>query len=427
MSEKRIHVVLGGGGSKCVAYVGALRALSSKVYRFESVSACSAGTVIAALVCSGRSLDEIEKLILKTDFKQFVRKRKWFFPFAMLRWPYALCPDPEIRSIVRDILTSDPELGSLRIPFATVGVDLVSNRFVVYSSKSHATMPLSEAVSIATAVPFIYAPYQKGGRIIVDAAVATQCPIWLTALQEKMAPIIALTCSSERSVKRPSTFGQYLGRIVAAGAEASDQAILAVMPQLHRIVIRCPEVRSQDFGLSDEVKRGLMDAGEQAIKEAFDHPSALVPVASEPDAKKAQETAQTVINNFFQKEVHMNPNINVGGNAIINIDSILQNVNQSIGANRSLAEDKKDELKQLVEKLQLDLDALKNSHVAEAGLIAQNLQTVVNSATQQPEQRNKKVLEISSKGLIEAAETVGKIAPGLLATAKLIGQFVLGL
>jgi uncharacterized protein YfkK (UPF0435 family) len=122
---------------------------------------------------------------------------------------------------------------------------------------------------------------------------------------------------------------------------------------------------------------------------------------------------------------NMNNNINVGGNAILNINSILSEVNQSISGASDFSSEKKDALRELVLNLQKGIDSIKSNHPSEASLIADNLKTVVNAATVPAANRNKKILEISKKGLLDAAETVAKIAPEVLATAKLIGDFIM--
>jgi NTE family protein len=424
-TKRSVHVVLGAGGSRCIAYVGALRALSEMGYTFESISACSAGTIIGALVCAGLPPDKIESMILQADFKRLRQKQNIFSVLlAFFRWPHAIYRNSGVPSVVQELLTSDPKLKDLPIPFATIGVDLVSNEFVIYSSETEREMLVSEAVAIATAVPFAYPPYQKGGRIVVDAAVATQCPIWLSALQKTKSPILAFTCLNERNVETPRNFGDYLARILSAGAESGDEAMLVVMPRLHRIEIPCPKVDSTDLSPSIEIKRALLDAGKKAVRD-FNLES-TIKTTSASGLMGSENLVKTTINNYY-KEVIMDNRVSVGGNAIINIDSVLNNVQQSLEQSAGLASDKKSELADLVTEFRVELEKIKESHSQEAVLITQRLQEVVQGASQPPEKRNSSLLQLSSKGLVDAAETVGNIVPKLLTTAGLIAKFVVGL
>jgi predicted acylesterase/phospholipase RssA len=56
---------------RALAYVGAVQAFESAGIEAVSVSACSAGTIVGALVTAGMPGGEIERLVLRTDFRRF--------------------------------------------------------------------------------------------------------------------------------------------------------------------------------------------------------------------------------------------------------------------------------------------------------------------------------------------------------------------
>ena len=126
-------------------------------------------------------------------------------------------------------------------------------------------------------------------------------------------------------------------------------------------------------------------------------------------------------------EVHMGHKINVGGSAIINIDSVLSNVTQMIGAVEGLDAAQKSQLVQYVQSLKADLDNLKSTHPSEVELIADALRKAVTQATKPPQERRPGFLELTANGLKEAAALVKDVAPSILATAGLIARFVVGL
>ncbi len=126
-------------------------------------------------------------------------------------------------------------------------------------------------------------------------------------------------------------------------------------------------------------------------------------------------------------EIHVGHKINVGGSAIINIDSVLTNVTQTIGTAPGLKPAQKKELDTLVQSLRADLDKLKVSHADETKEIADALEKAVGNAVKPPEERKQSLLQLSAKGLKEAAELVKDIAPTVLTTAGLISKFIVGL
>jgi hypothetical protein len=129
----------------------------------------------------------------------------------------------------------------------------------------------------------------------------------------------------------------------------------------------------------------------------------------------------------YSGAVHMGHNINVGGSAIINIDSTLTNVSQTIGNSSGLDASQKSQLQSLVESLRADLDTLKNTHTDEAKAIAEALEKAVASASKPAPERKRSLLTLSAKGLKDAAELVKDVTPNILATATLIGKFIVDL
>lgn len=126
-------------------------------------------------------------------------------------------------------------------------------------------------------------------------------------------------------------------------------------------------------------------------------------------------------------EIHMGHKINVGGSAIINIGTVLSNVTQTIRSAHGLNPEQKSRLEELIRPLKADLDNLKSNHPEEAKEIAEALEKVVAHAAKPAEERKKSFLELSAKGLKEAAELVKDVAPSILTTVGLIAKFVVGL
>lgn len=131
--------------------------------------------------------------------------------------------------------------------------------------------------------------------------------------------------------------------------------------------------------------------------------------------------------NTFVGEINMGHNINVTGPAIIAIDSTLSHVTQTIGAAPGLDASQKSKLEAMVESLKKELDSIKASHPDEAKEIASAVEKAVAHASKPTGERKKSMLELSAKGLRDAAETVKDIAPAILTTAGLIAKFVVGL
>ncbi len=126
-------------------------------------------------------------------------------------------------------------------------------------------------------------------------------------------------------------------------------------------------------------------------------------------------------------ERNMSNNINVGGSAIINIDSYLQNVTNTIGASDSLNSNEKTQLEALVKALGTALKPVEQSHKGETEAILEAAQRAVNVASKPAAERKKSILDLTASGLKAAAETVKDIAPLVLTTALEVCRFIQGL
>jgi hypothetical protein len=126
-------------------------------------------------------------------------------------------------------------------------------------------------------------------------------------------------------------------------------------------------------------------------------------------------------------DTNVQNNITVGGAAIINIDSTLNNVQQSIGCATSLSDSQKSDLEKLVVSLRAELDAIKSDHTEEAKAVSDALEKAVATAAKPQAERKKSLLDLSAKGLKDAAELVSDVAQKILTTATLIAKFIAGL
>jgi hypothetical protein len=81
----------------------------------------------------------------------------------------------------------------------------------------------------------------------------------------------------------------------------------------------------------------------------------------------------------------------------------------------------------MIQMLRANLEPLKTTHPDETQAIADALQKATDQASKPKDERKPSMLQLTAKGLKDAAETVKDIAPAVLATAGLIAKFVVGL
>ena len=69
MSE--IVPIFSGGGTKLSAHIGILDAIKTLNIKFQHIVGVSGGSIISSLYCTGMPLNDIKKLAIETNFRQF--------------------------------------------------------------------------------------------------------------------------------------------------------------------------------------------------------------------------------------------------------------------------------------------------------------------------------------------------------------------
>ena len=63
--------IFSGGGTRLPCYVGILMALAELKLSFKSLVGVSGGSIVAAMLAVGKNHEELKRLALETDFRQF--------------------------------------------------------------------------------------------------------------------------------------------------------------------------------------------------------------------------------------------------------------------------------------------------------------------------------------------------------------------
>jgi predicted acylesterase/phospholipase RssA len=300
---------------RCLSYAGALSVIYENGVRFASVSACSAGSLVGALLCAGLSTETlVEEIVSKIEFKQLEGKRryrwKWLELLAFRKYPFNRFERVNISGLFTDVLKrnkeeveyTDPTFTQLQIPFATAGMDIASKRFLVYSKHSTPDMKVSDALKIALAVPFMTPPQGRPRRTVVDAAVASECPVWMVADYDKTSladeiPIVALKPQKSKIYSKPANVGKFVGDLIEAGVVSRDYYLISQLPRVRMIEINCGDIAFDNFHLNDYEKDSLIESGRDAALEAMelygkDFRRTPLKKIHEPKSKKPEDRAE---------------------------------------------------------------------------------------------------------------------------------------
>lgn len=159
---KKIGLVLGSGGMRGMAHIGVLKVLEKEKIPIAFIVGCSIGSVIGALYACGYSAKTLERLsrrIERSDWVDLCVPRMGLFE------------GKKMLTVIRK-MTRQRSVEETDIPLYIVAADLCRGCEVIIERGD-----LAEAVRASTAVPGIFAPFEKDGTMYVDGALVNPTPV----------------------------------------------------------------------------------------------------------------------------------------------------------------------------------------------------------------------------------------------------------
>ena len=198
---KTIGIALGGGGARGLAHIVMLEALDELGVKASAVAGTSIGAVIGVLYAGGLSGSEIREQIAyltarPDSFEEAFKEKRLF---GWLDFIDLSIGRNSIFRIDRFLDHLDETLGisnieELPIPFKAVATDFWGHQQVVLDAG-----PIEEGVAASFAIPGIFKPIVKNGRVLVDGGMVNPVPYDL--LQDDCEIVIAIDVITPRSPK----------------------------------------------------------------------------------------------------------------------------------------------------------------------------------------------------------------------------------
>ena len=158
----KIGLTLGGGATRGMAHLGVLSVLDEAGIPFDYISACSAGSVIAAVFCAGMSAHDMNKTAEFVQWRRLASRNRtsWgLFSFDRLeRW--------------LTMLLGDLDFSDLEIPLAIVVADATNGERIVLKEGR-----LAKAVHASCAVPGFVNPVVVDGHLMMDGGIVDNLPV----------------------------------------------------------------------------------------------------------------------------------------------------------------------------------------------------------------------------------------------------------
>ena len=161
---RRIALVLGSGGARGYAHIGAIQVIKERGYEIAGIAGTSMGAVIGGLEAAGK-LDEYAEWVLGLGPRDVLRLMD-ASPFGA----GAIKLD-RVLDRMNDFL-GGVRIEDLPIPYTAIAPDLGSRREVWFTSG-----PLDVAIRASVAIPGVITPIMVNGRLLVDGALLNPVPV----------------------------------------------------------------------------------------------------------------------------------------------------------------------------------------------------------------------------------------------------------
>ncbi|GAA3654786.1 patatin-like phospholipase family protein [Nocardioides ginsengisoli] len=218
----RVALVLGSGGARGYAHLGAVEELRARGHEIVAVSGTSMGAVVGGLVAAGKD-QEFAAWASTLTQRRAIR-------LADPTWSGGGAATAERLMAALDDIVGDVLIEDLAIPFTAVATDLAARREVWFQRG-----PLIPAIRASIAIPGLFTPAVVDGRILVDGGLLNPLPLDPTAaaaadftvavsLQGPREPHEPASPARGFSVRRAEWAGELRRRFRRGDAEGEELA-----------------------------------------------------------------------------------------------------------------------------------------------------------------------------------------------------------
>lgn len=265
---RHVGLALGGGAARGAAHIGVLEVLREHAIPIHCVVGTSAGAVAGGLFAAGvepaQMADAMQGLrwghISSLSFPtvHLESLRRGALNLAAMALPLGILDLDRLMDFLGEILGSDLHFSQLPIPFAAIATDIASGEMVVMNDG-----PVAPAIRASCAIPGIFTPIRRNGRLLIDGGAVNNLPVTVARLLGAEYVIaVDLLPWDHAHPKEPGNIVELslmaLYSLVRATQMESPRANLTLQPAISHI-------RLMDMGAAPE----LIEAGRAAAEAAM--------------------------------------------------------------------------------------------------------------------------------------------------------------
>lgn len=262
----RLALVLGGGGAKGLAHLGAIQELEKAGIRPDLIIGCSSGAIAGALYADDPDLTSAVQGLIPL-------RKGHLLDYAYINPVFGIVNGDLLHNLMKKLLHSK-SFEELKIPLIVVATDLLTGDVLEFSSGD-----LASAIRASCAVPGIFKPVFLYGRYCIDGGAAAPIPVEV-AKKYGASKVIAIDLSERLPKESP----KHLFGVTARSLEIAYRKFIDQSLSQADLAIR---MNFDDLGATfrDDLNEWLYEQGRLVIREHLPTILALL----EEDVPSSQE------------------------------------------------------------------------------------------------------------------------------------------
>jgi len=283
IQKKYKNLVLCGGGSKCIAFCGAIKFLEeyNTLRKLKHIIGVSAGAIVGLFLILGYTYKEIEEKIdsLNNDIV-FGAKCSFAYTIYNLCVNYGTNNNTALYNYLRNIfiekeISPDITFEELYIKFNidfTVGATNLSHKKLTAFNRTNTPfVSVIRSIMASTCIPFIFKPINIDGTYYVDGGLKNNFPISLVPKKEYTIALRLETYDEHENIDIDNSFFSYINTIIDIifSNTWADEKITVKNKKIDIYRIKIPNINFMDFDLDTNIKHQLRNSGYDTLERNF--------------------------------------------------------------------------------------------------------------------------------------------------------------
>lgn len=255
--KRRVALVLGGGGARGIAHIGAIEELERQGFEVSAVAGTSMGALVGGMYASGHL----------GPFKEWMCALDRYKVFGLVDFTLSsegLVKGDRVMRAMQE-LVPDVRIEQMPVPFAAVAADLVTGREVVLDRGG-----LYDAIRASISIPSVFRPVHRDGMVLVDGGMVNPVPYDRVRRSEGDLLVAVDVCASfggDPAFRARMSLNHY--KVLVTSSQIMQQRIASLQRRLcpPDILVEMPADRFSMFEFYRSAE--IVEAGREAMRAAL--------------------------------------------------------------------------------------------------------------------------------------------------------------